>query len=136
MLSKLASPAWAVVEYSWYPLLVFVVTPYFLHTLGPEKYGLWMLMISIAGIGGILSMGTGVASIKSISASLGVANKGDVERTIRSSLAIALGGGGALAVLVFGVFWFAAIFSSKKWEMCRRYAGRLLSPCYSLGLSS
>jgi O-antigen/teichoic acid export membrane protein len=107
MFSKLASPAWAVMEYGWYPLLAFIATPYLLHTLGTENYGLWMLLGSIMGVGGILSVGTGTATIKNISAGLGQADMRDVEITIRSSLAIALIGGGALAALMFGVFWFA-----------------------------
>src|SRR5438876_12448991 len=105
MLSKFASPTWAVLEYGWYPLLVFVTTPYFLHALGTEKYGLWMLLSTIACVGGVLSVGTGTAAIKNISAGLGGANGRNVERTIRSSLAIALVGGGSLAALVFGAFW-------------------------------
>ena len=107
MLTKLVSPIWAMLEYAWYPLLVFMVTPYFLNTLGPQKYGHWMLLTATVGFGTILNGGTGAATIKRVSAGQGRADGGDVERVIRSSLAIALVGGGLLAALIFVVFWLA-----------------------------
>lgn len=107
MLRKLSSPAWAVLEYAWYPLLLFVTTPWFLHSLGVEQYGHWMLLSATVGLGGMLSAGTGAATIKAVSAGIGRATKSEVERSIRTSLAIAMVGGGALALLVFIAFWFA-----------------------------
>ena len=107
MLSKLVSPTWAVLEYGWYPLLVFIATRYLLHTLGPEKYGHWMLLTAMVSFGAILNVGTGAATIKQVSAGRGRADGGDVERLVRTSLAIALVGGGLVAALIFGVFWFA-----------------------------
>jgi hypothetical protein len=53
--THLVSPAWMVLEYGWYPLLAFVATPYLLHSLGPEKYGHWMLLTAIVGIRSIRS---------------------------------------------------------------------------------
>lgn len=107
MLKKLFSPAWAMLEYGWYPLLFFIATPYILHTLGPENYGHWMLLTATVGFGAVLNGGTGAATIKQISSGRGKASGGDVERVVRTSLAIALVGGGLMAVLIFGVFWFA-----------------------------
>lgn len=107
MLRKLASPAWAMLEYGWYPLLLFIATPWFLHRLGTEQYGHWMLLTATVGFGGVLNTGTGAATIKAVSAGIGRAAGGDVERTIRASLAIAMLGGSAMALLVFSVFWFA-----------------------------
>ena len=107
MLKRLASPAWSVLEYGWYPLLVFLSTPYLLRTLGAEKFGLWMLLTATIGFGAVLNVGTGAATIKQVSAGRGRVDGGDVERVVRSSLAIALIGGGLLAALIFVVFWFA-----------------------------
>lgn len=107
MLRKLASPAWAMLEYGWYPLLLFVATPWFLHRLGTDAYGHWMLLTATVSFGGILNTGTGAATIKAISAGLGGAVGINPERTVRASLALAILGGGALAFLVFAVFWFA-----------------------------
>jgi hypothetical protein len=47
MLNKLVSPAWTMLEYSWYSLLLFIVTPWFLHQLGTERYGHWMLLMAL-----------------------------------------------------------------------------------------
>lgn len=107
MLRKLANPAWAMLEYGWYPLLLFIATPWFLHQLGTEQYGHWMLLTATAAFGGVLNTGTGAATIKAVSAGIGRAAGGNAERTVRASLAIAILGGGALAFLVFFVFWFA-----------------------------
>jgi len=107
MLNKLLSPAWVMLEYGWYPLLFFIATPYLLHTLGAVKYGHWMLLTATVGFGAVLNVGTGAATIKKISSGRGQGSGGDVERVVRTSLAIALVGGGLMAVLIFGVFWFA-----------------------------
>lgn len=106
MLRKFASPAWAMLEYGSYPLLLFIATPWFLHRLGTEPYGHWMLLTAVVGFGGVLNTGTGTATIKAVSAGIGRAESGAAERTVGASVAIALIGGSALALLVFCVFWF------------------------------
>ena len=107
MLKKLASPAWAMLEYGSYPLLLFIATPWFLHQLGTVGYGHWMLLTATVGFGGVLNAGTGAATIKAISAGIGRNESGYNEGTIRVSLAIAILGGGVLAMAAFSVFWFA-----------------------------
>ena len=107
MLKKFANPAWAMLEYGWYPLLLFIATPWFLHRLGTEHYGLWMLLTATVGFGGVLNTGTGAATIKAVSAGIGRAAKRDAEHAVRTALGLALLGGGTLAGLVFCVFWLA-----------------------------
>lgn len=107
MLKKLASPAWAMLEYGSYPLLLFIATPWFLHQLGTVGYGHWMLLTATVGFGGVLNAGTGAATIKAISAGIGRDESGYIEGMIRVSLAIAILGGGVLAMTAFSVFWFA-----------------------------
>ena len=102
---NLANPAWAMLEYGWYPLLLLIATPWFLHRLGAGQYGHWMLLLAVVGFGGVLNTGTGAATIKSVSAGIGGAPSTDIERTVRASLTIALAGGISLALIVFGVFW-------------------------------
>lgn len=94
-------------EYGWYPLLLFMATPWFLHRLGTEQYGNWMLLTATVGFGGVLNAGTGAATIKAVSAGVGRAASHDAERAVRTALGIALLGGGGLALLVFCVFWLA-----------------------------
>lgn len=106
-LKQLASPAWAMIEYGSYPLLLFIATPWFLHQLGTSGYGHWMLLIAAVGFGGALNAGTGAATIKAVSGGIGRAAIADIEHAVRVSLAIAILGGGTLALTVFSVFWFA-----------------------------
>lgn len=106
-LKGLAGSAWAMIEYGSYPLLMFIATPWFLHQLGTSGYGHWMLLTATVGFGGVLNTGTGAATIKAISEGIGRAKRDDIEQAIRVSLAIAILGGSALALLIFSIFWFA-----------------------------
>jgi len=110
MLRKFANPAWAVVEYLWYPILVFAATPYFLKTLGAAQYGLWMLLTATVGVGTILNVGTGAATIKLVSESIGRGALEGLNDVVASALAVALLGGGILALVVLGVFQFGGDF--------------------------
>jgi O-antigen/teichoic acid export membrane protein len=105
-LRHLRNPFWAMLEYGWYPLLLFASTPWFLHRLGTQQYGHWMLLSATVNFGGILNAGTGAATIKSVSAGLGRMHQSMVTETTRRSLALALLGGGILALLVLAIFWF------------------------------
>lgn len=94
-------------EYGWYPLLLFATTPWFLQRLGAAQYGLWMMLATTVGFGGILSGGTGAATIWGVSNNIGRAGYRDAGGVIRASLAIALIGGSLLSVIIFSIFWFA-----------------------------
>src|SRR5690606_24699020 len=80
---------------------------WFLHQLGVDQYGLWMLLTATVAFGGLLNIGTSAATIKEVSAGIGRSMSSDIERTVRASLAIAIVGGGGLALLVLSGFWFA-----------------------------
>jgi O-antigen/teichoic acid export membrane protein len=107
LVTTFASSVWAVIEYGWYPLLLFVATPWFLHQLGTEQYGQWMLLSATAGLSGLLNAGTGAATIKAVSTGIGRAAGRDAERTVKASLAVAMVGGSAVGLLVCSLFWFA-----------------------------
>ncbi len=109
MLKHLLSPAWAILEHCSYPLLLLISTPWFLHQLGAEQYGHWMLLMATVSFSGVLNVGTGAATIKAVSAGIGSNIAGQSDRAINASLAIALVGGAALAAIVFCVFWFGAL---------------------------
>jgi len=112
--NKLTNPAWAILEYVWNPLLLLICTPLFLKALGSESYGLWMLLVATVGFGAILNAGTGAATIKHVSAEMGEANPHQLQRVIQGSLAIATTGGGLLALIIVGVFWFGDDFFFRK----------------------
>ncbi len=106
MLKRFANPAWAVLEYGWYPLLLFVTTPWFLQRLGVAEYGYWMLLTATTGLGGILTSGTGSATIKAVSAA-GAGPQSQSGIAVRNALALALLGGALLAIAVAASFVFA-----------------------------
>ncbi len=108
MLNKLASPAWAIFEHGSYPLLLFIATPWFLHQLGTEQYGHWMLLTAVVGFGGVLNTGTGASTIKAISAGIGRKQTGFSDTVVNASIAIAMLGGALLAIAVFSTFWLGA----------------------------
>lgn len=108
MLKKLVSPAWAIFEYGSYPLLLLISTPWFLHQLGAEQYGHWMLLTAVVSFGGILNAGTGAATVKAISAELGRNQPAHCDRAVNASLAMAILGGAGLAAIVLMIFWFGA----------------------------
>ena len=107
MLGRFSSSIWVLSEYGWYPLLLILATPWFLHQLGTEQYGYWMLLTATVSFGGILNFGTGAATIKAVSAVVG--KTGGVVGTanaVRAALAIAILGGSILGLLVFALFWY------------------------------
>jgi len=91
-------------EYGWYPLLLFVTTPWFLHRLGTEHYGYWMLLTATVGFGGALNAGTGAATIKAVSTGVGRGESSEVR--VRASFGIAMIGGGILSLIVLSVYVF------------------------------
>lgn len=106
MLSRLTNSTWAVFEYGWYPLLVFIATPWFLRQLGTELYGHWMLLTAIVGLGAVLNVGTGAATIKAVSARRGRSDNQGVERAVRVSLGLATVGGLAVALIVLATLYW------------------------------
>ncbi|KPK52744.1 MAG: hypothetical protein AMS22_08585 [Thiotrichales bacterium SG8_50] len=108
MLKQLLSPAWAIMEHCSYPLLLLISTPWFLHQLGTDQYGHWMLLTATVSFGGLLNSGTGAATIKAVSAGTGSNIAGQAGQAVNASLAIAILGGGVLALIVFCLFWFGA----------------------------
>lgn len=99
-LKGLANPAWSVIEYGSYPLILLIATPWFLHHLGADRYGFWMLLNAVVGIGSILNIGTGAATIKGVAAGNGSGSNDAATNAVRASLMFALLGGGAIALMV------------------------------------
>ena len=105
---SLTNPTWAVLEHASNPLLILLVTPWFLHRLGSELYGNWMLMTAAVAFGAILSTGTSAATIKSVSAAIGRQSIVGIKHAVNASLAVAISGGAILAFLVFLFFKLGA----------------------------
>ncbi len=107
MQNKFSGSIWSVAEYAFYPLLVFATTPFFLHSLGAERYGCYMLLGGIVGLGVVLSAGTGAATIKYTASALNQSDaKSATTSIVQMSLAMALVGGASLAGLICVFFWY------------------------------
>lgn len=97
---------WGIVEYFAYPAMMFAATPIFIYTLGMQQYGLWMLLLTFVGLGGLGGLGMGVATTKDVSAARGSGHLTELVNTIDAGLMVALLSTAALATLLAGVGWF------------------------------
>lgn len=95
---------YSIAEYIAQPLSMLVASPFLVHKLGLQQYGIWMLVSAILGSMGILSTGFGDATVKYVSAYRGQNNPAGIERTIRATLTINL----CLGALFGALVWIAA----------------------------
>lgn len=54
-------------SFVWPIFLLIISIPYFIHKLGAEQYGIWVLLISTVGMMGVLNLGIGDALVKFVS---------------------------------------------------------------------
>jgi O-antigen/teichoic acid export membrane protein len=92
-------------EYFAYPLMMFAATPLFLHLLGSEQYGQWMLLLTFNGFGGLAGIGMGTAATKDVSAARGRGDEAGVAASIRACLMVTILSTMALAVLMVTTGW-------------------------------
>ena len=81
------------------PFLSIAVSPVLLHSLGSRGFGLWAFAVAIAGLGGLASLGVGVAATKYVAEDLASGRPQGAVETTRAALSIALGGGLLLVAL-------------------------------------
>ncbi len=91
---------YSVAEYVAQPLLMIAATPFLVHRLGFNLYGIWMLVGALTGTVGIFSLGLGDATIKYVSTYRGRGDFAGVIRTVRGTLTISLLLGGITAAVV------------------------------------
>jgi O-antigen/teichoic acid export membrane protein len=58
---------WTAIDLISYPLLMIAATPFFIKELGPEQYGLWMLINVVVQVMNALNFGVGDSTIKEVS---------------------------------------------------------------------
>lgn len=91
---------YSVAEYVAQPLLMIAATPFLVHRLGLDLFGIWMLVGALTGTVGMLSLGLGDATIKYVSAYRGRSDFASVIRTVRGTLTISVVLGGITAVVI------------------------------------
>lgn len=78
--------SFSIVEYIVTPLLYIFSTPFLVHQLGLNQYGIWTLANSVAGFVGVLNFGLSEATVKYVSLYRGREDEEGVVRCIRSTL--------------------------------------------------
>ncbi len=99
------SSLWGMAEYFAYPLMMFAATPLFLHLLGSEQYGQWMLLLTFNGFGGLAGIGMGTAATKDVSAARGRGDEAGIAAAIRACLMVTILSTMALALLMVTTGW-------------------------------
>lgn len=61
------SSFWSASELLCYPILFFLLAPFFSKNLGSEKFAFWMFYMVLVNIGGFLNVGNSAASLKRLS---------------------------------------------------------------------
>ena len=90
----------------WLLGLAFVVTPYVVRELGPDRYGLLFLLLAFIGYLAFLDFGFGVANLKFLSEFHGTDDRDAVQKLVGTSITIYLG---------LGLFGGAALALSSSW---------------------
>jgi O-antigen/teichoic acid export membrane protein len=85
--------------------MMFAATPLFLHLLGSEQYGQWMLLLTFNGFGGLAGIGMGTAATKDVSAARGRGDEAGVAASIRACLMVTILSTMALALLMVTTGW-------------------------------
>ena len=86
----------------WFTALAIVATPYIVHKLGADLYGLYVLIAAILGYFAFLDLGLGAALTKYIAEYDATGDRAAVTRMLRTAFGmyLVLGGGGALILAV------------------------------------
>lgn len=66
-ISTVKNITWTAIDLISYPLIMILATPFFIRELGPEQYGLWMLINVVVQLMNALNFGVGDSTIKEVS---------------------------------------------------------------------
>ncbi len=95
---------WNVGDYLVLPVLFLIFTPFLVHRLGVEHFGIWMLVTALSGMTGIFAFGLGDATIKYVSMYRARGDHSGVSTVVRSSMTMYAG----LGILTAALFYVAA----------------------------
>jgi len=91
-------------------LVAFFLTPFVIRCIGAAHYGLYVLLLSLAGFVGIVELGLGEATLRFVAFHHGRGDRDGVERVIGATLSVyALTGLVGWAVLFFGARLFVGL---------------------------
>lgn len=104
------------VSNGWIVLTSLLLTPFLIHNLGKEAYGIWVLMTSFtvaAGLLSLLDLGVRTSIVKFVAEHQAKQEKEQTNQVISAGLYLFLGIGliGAIGTVLFAWLFFAQIFS-------------------------
>lgn len=82
--------AWNLAGTVIYPVMVLLCTPFFINRLGPDQYGIWMLIITTTQLMSVLNFGLGDANIKFISKYIALRDFASIRKTVTATFTLAL----------------------------------------------
>jgi exopolysaccharide biosynthesis WecB/TagA/CpsF family protein len=102
MKKQISNAIYGVLDYLAYPLGMLVIAPFALRSLGNDRYGVWMIAVSMVSTGAIVASGFGDANIRIVAMQRATGNRQNVIRAVRSTMGIHMFLGSALAIAA----WF------------------------------
>lgn len=82
--------AWNLAGTITYPILVLICTPFFINRLGPDQYGIWMLINTTTQLMSVLNLGLGDANIKFISKYVALEDFVAIRKIVTATFTLAL----------------------------------------------
>jgi O-antigen/teichoic acid export membrane protein len=99
--SFISNSIWSVSSTVWSTIVTFFLTPFLILKIGQEHYGLYMLLMSIAGMMGIVNLGLGEATLRYVSFYYAKNDIKGINRVVGSTLLVYM-----IMGLLSGVFLF------------------------------
>lgn len=93
------------------------MSPFMVHNLGDETYGLWVLVISLTGYMGLLDLGLKVAVVRYVSRFTAMGDIQGLNSIFSTGMAIYCSVSGLIFLLTLGLYSFAEVFLTVSGEM-------------------
>jgi O-antigen/teichoic acid export membrane protein len=101
-----SNAVWSLSLTAWQTVIGFFYTPFLIHYIGPDLYGLFILLMSIAGLLGIMNLGLGEATLRYVAYYNGRNDLTGINRVVGSTL---------LIYIIVGTFAGLLIFFASPW---------------------
>lgn len=88
----------------------FFMSPFLVHSLGDETYGLWILVLSLTGYMGLLDLGLKVAVVRYVSRLNAVGDIRGLNGILSTGLSIYCSVSGVIVLLTIGLYSFSEVF--------------------------
>lgn len=87
---NIRNSVWNIIDVLLYPALYLFFTPFFIHHLGQELYGLWILVNTLIVFMQVFNFGLGISTLRNVSKCIATGDTKGIARLINSNLALVL----------------------------------------------